>query len=73
MTKKYVNSLARSQIVVSNKCIYFQVIKFIDASATEPLEITAVDRGILELKTVVANLDKQIERIQRKMDEYVPH
>ncbi|KAF5389917.1 hypothetical protein D9757_003686 [Collybiopsis confluens] len=33
-------------------------------------EITAVDRGILELKSAVENLQAQIEGIQRKIDAY---
>ncbi|KAF9075124.1 Snf7-domain-containing protein [Rhodocollybia butyracea] len=41
------------------------VVKFVEDGEDE---ITAVDRGILELKTAVANLHSQIEGIHRKMD-----
>jgi charged multivesicular body protein 7 len=42
------------------------VIKFVDASGTP--EITTVDRGVLELKTAVANLSTQIDHITVKID-----
>ncbi|KAJ3763887.1 Snf7-domain-containing protein [Lentinula raphanica] len=42
------------------------VVKFINNGATA--DITAVDRGILELKTAVANLHFQIEGLHRKVD-----
>ncbi|TFK42436.1 Snf7-domain-containing protein [Crucibulum laeve] len=46
------------------------IIKFIDAAAlTEARTLTAVDRGLLELKTAVANLQSQIDGIQRRIDE----
>lgn len=38
-----------------------------DVTAESP-EITAVDRGVLELKNAVANLDSQIANIQSKID-----
>ncbi|KIK57660.1 hypothetical protein GYMLUDRAFT_172146 [Collybiopsis luxurians FD-317 M1] len=41
------------------------IVKFIEDGEAE---ITAVDHGILELKTAVANLRLQIEGIQRKID-----
>lgn len=45
------------------------MVKFIDADATtEAQEISAVDRGVLELKNAVANLDAQIANIQSKID-----
>ncbi|KAF9075127.1 hypothetical protein BDP27DRAFT_1415505 [Rhodocollybia butyracea] len=44
------------------------VVKFVEDDEDE---ITAVDRGILELKTAVANLRAQIEGIHRKMDLYL--
>ncbi|EIM90317.1 uncharacterized protein STEHIDRAFT_119337 [Stereum hirsutum FP-91666 SS1] len=46
-----------------------EVVKFVDLGATaEPPEISAVDRGVLELKNAVANLDAQIANIQSKID-----
>ncbi|KAF8163455.1 Snf7-domain-containing protein [Crassisporium funariophilum] len=46
------------------------VIKFIDKYASaEQHEITAVDRGILELKSAIRNLRVQVESLQSKMDE----
>ena len=32
-------------------------------------EVTAIDRGILELKAAVANLQDQVDRLHGKMDE----
>lgn len=32
-------------------------------------EVTAIDRGILELKTAVANMEDQVDRLHLKMDE----
>lgn len=32
-------------------------------------EVTAIDRGILELKTAVANLQDQVDRLHGKVDE----
>ncbi|KAF4603795.1 hypothetical protein EYR40_000966 [Pleurotus pulmonarius] len=55
----------RKVVVMEN-----EVIKFISPSATaEERTITVVDRGILELKTAVENMHKQIESIQRRMNE----
>ncbi|SJL00495.1 uncharacterized protein ARMOST_03808 [Armillaria ostoyae] len=46
-----------------------EVIKFIDKDATpETWRITAVDRGVLELKSAVTNLHNQIEALQKKID-----
>lgn len=46
------------------------VIKFISPfAAAEERTITVVDRGILELKTAVENMHRQIESIQRRMNE----
>ncbi|KAK0459826.1 uncharacterized protein EV420DRAFT_1675979 [Desarmillaria tabescens] len=46
-----------------------EVIKFIDKDAPpETWRITAVDRGVLELKSAVANLHGQIEGLQKKID-----
>ncbi|KAJ3895708.1 Snf7-domain-containing protein [Lentinula edodes] len=42
------------------------VVKFIEDDAEA--EISGVDRGILELKTAVANLHAQIEGLQKKID-----
>ncbi|KDQ33453.1 hypothetical protein PLEOSDRAFT_21087 [Pleurotus ostreatus PC15] len=54
----------RKVVVMDN-----EVIKFISPSApTEERTITVVDRGILELKTAVENMHKQIESIQRRMN-----
>jgi len=52
--------------------INFQVIKFIDRETDELASITAVDRGILELKTAVTNVQRQADNIQQKISEYVP-
>ncbi|KAJ7444910.1 Snf7-domain-containing protein [Mycena latifolia] len=47
------------------------VIKFLDsANVTSVREITAVDRGILELKEAVQHLHLQVEEFQRKIDLY---
>ncbi|KAJ8586100.1 hypothetical protein M405DRAFT_772128 [Rhizopogon salebrosus TDB-379] len=43
------------------------VIKFV--TADHDREITAVDRGILELKTAVRNLREQVDGIQNKIDQ----
>lgn len=37
--------------------------------ALEDRVITAVDRGILELKSAILNLQHQIDAVQTKMDE----
>ena len=37
-------------------------------------QVSAVDRGILELKTAIMNMHKQIESLHSKMDELsIPH
>ncbi|KAJ7120503.1 Snf7-domain-containing protein [Mycena crocata] len=47
------------------------LIKFIDPQIVSDVrEITAVDRGILELKEAVRHLQAQITEYQRKMDQY---
>jgi charged multivesicular body protein 7 len=45
----------------------YQVIKFVEASSGIR-EITAVDRGVLELKTAVANLSTQIDQVTARID-----
>ncbi|PPQ63058.1 hypothetical protein CVT24_005913 [Panaeolus cyanescens] len=48
-----------------------EVIKFVDSSTSvEDRTITAVDRGILELKTAIRNLNAQVEALQRKINEW---
>jgi len=44
-----------------------QVIKFVSANSGT-LEVTAIDHGILELKTAIANLSTQIDHITAKID-----
>ncbi|KAI6005672.1 hypothetical protein EDD15DRAFT_2426179 [Pisolithus albus] len=51
------------QILVRDK----DVIKFIAADREK--EVTVIDRGILELKTAVGNLQSQVNAIQGKIDE----
>ncbi|KAF8911959.1 hypothetical protein CPB84DRAFT_1760878 [Gymnopilus junonius] len=47
-----------------------EIIKFVDKSASlEERTITAVDRGILELKSAIHNLGAQVEAIQSKIEE----
>ena len=46
-----------------------QVIKFVDEGTAHTAEVTAVDSGILALKTSVAKLQAQIDSIQRRIDE----
>lgn len=46
---------------------YYQVIKFVAANSGT-LEVTAIDRGILELKTATANLSTQIDDITAKIN-----
>lgn len=51
--------------------IFSKVIKFIDKDApVEERPITAVDRGILELKTAVKSLQAQVDGLQLKINEY---
>ncbi|KAF9246142.1 Snf7-domain-containing protein [Melanogaster broomeanus] len=45
-----------------------EVIKFVTAEYDDR-EITAVDRGILELKVAISNLQGQVDRLHGKMDE----
>lgn len=49
---------------------YPQVIKFLEPTSTEPPEITAVDTGVLELKTAVDKLQAQVDSIQSKIGQY---
>ncbi|KZT26511.1 hypothetical protein NEOLEDRAFT_1177512 [Neolentinus lepideus HHB14362 ss-1] len=46
-----------------------EVIKFVDTISTEPSQVTAVDHGVLELKTAVENLQAQVDDLQKKIDE----
>ncbi|KAI0726646.1 Snf7-domain-containing protein [Fomitopsis betulina] len=43
------------------------VIKFLEPNSTEPPEITAVDTGVLELKTAVEKLEAQVDSIHTKI------
>ena len=48
---------------------YFsQVIKFIVPANSSTQEVTAIDRGILELKTAISDLSTQIDHITEKID-----
>ncbi|KAG1782619.1 Snf7-domain-containing protein [Suillus placidus] len=63
-TKVLIKYLERERrVVVQNG----DVIKFVTASHDR--EITAVDRGILQLKTAVRNLREQVDSIQNKIDQ----
>ncbi|KAG2111664.1 Snf7-domain-containing protein [Suillus discolor] len=63
-TKVLIKFLERERrVVVQNG----DVIKFV--SASHDREITAVDRGILQLKTAVRNLREQVDGIQNKIDQ----
>ena len=44
-----------------------QVIKFVDEGS--PREITAVDVGVLELKSAITSLESSIDRMQAQIDE----
>ncbi|TFY70266.1 hypothetical protein EVG20_g2735 [Dentipellis fragilis] len=44
------------------------VIKFVESATPDQLEITFVDRGILELKNAVASLSAQVDNIHQKID-----
>ncbi|OJT06215.1 hypothetical protein TRAPUB_2937 [Trametes pubescens] len=46
-----------------------QVIKFVEQGATESFEVTAVDSGLLALKTAVQKLQAQVDGLQRRIDE----
>jgi hypothetical protein len=60
-----VHPLIRNGELTSQK-----VIKFVDRDAPpEARQITAVDRGILELKSAVENMHAQVNGIQHKIDE----
>lgn len=43
------------------------MVKFV--SDDHDREVTAIDRGILELKVAVADLQDQVDRLHSKMDE----
>ncbi|KAF9454637.1 hypothetical protein P691DRAFT_754563 [Macrolepiota fuliginosa MF-IS2] len=48
-----------------------EVVKFIDSTTPHDERIiTTVDRGILELKSAISNMQRQVDGIHRKMDEY---
>lgn len=50
-----------------------QVIKFVDkATQLEEQTVTAIDHGILELKTAISKLHTQVDALHSKIDEYVP-
>ncbi|KAL5489779.1 hypothetical protein ACEPAI_4611 [Sanghuangporus weigelae] len=54
------------KIIVTNE----EVIKVIDSSNSEvPRVITSLDRGMLELKTAVENLEQQVELLNRRIAE----
>ncbi|KAJ3509631.1 hypothetical protein NLJ89_g5120 [Agrocybe chaxingu] len=47
-----------------------EIIKFVDSSASsDERTITAVDRGIVELKSAVHSLQTQVDSLQNKIDE----
>ena len=46
-----------------------KVIKFLEDGAPRPSEVTAVDSGLLALKTSVDKLQAQIDSIQHRIDE----
>ncbi|KAL1947890.1 hypothetical protein VTO73DRAFT_13614 [Trametes versicolor] len=46
-----------------------EVIKFVEQGTTETLEVTAVDSGLLALKTAVQKLQAQVDGLQRRIDE----
>jgi charged multivesicular body protein 7 len=48
------------------------VIKFILDETSTAHEINAIDRGILELKSAVENLQAQVNGLQHKIDEFSP-
>ncbi|KAA1469435.1 hypothetical protein DENSPDRAFT_835058 [Dentipellis sp. KUC8613] len=52
------------KVVVVDK----DVIKFVESASPDQLEITSVDRGILELKTAVASLSAQVDNIHQRID-----
>ncbi|KAI0664820.1 Snf7-domain-containing protein [Cubamyces menziesii] len=46
-----------------------EVIKFLEQGVSETPEVTAVDNGILALKTAVEKLQKQVDGLQHRIDE----
>lgn len=63
-------SVFSNQFLISSLTIAGQVIKFV-ADANDLSEITAVDHGILELKTALGNLHAQVESLQGKIETCV--
>lgn len=53
--------------LLKHRAYCYQVIKFVDANSGTQ-EVTAVDRGVLELKTAIANLSTQIDQITTNLD-----
>ncbi|KAH9854222.1 hypothetical protein C2E23DRAFT_754053 [Lenzites betulinus] len=45
------------------------IIKFVESGVSESLDITAVDSGLLALKTAVQKLQAQVDSLQRRIDE----
>ncbi|EIW60360.1 uncharacterized protein TRAVEDRAFT_145680 [Trametes versicolor FP-101664 SS1] len=45
------------------------VIKFVEQGTAESFEVTAVDSGLLALKTAVQKLQAQVDGLQRRIDE----
>ncbi|KDR73493.1 hypothetical protein GALMADRAFT_251201 [Galerina marginata CBS 339.88] len=66
-TKVLVKFLERERgVIVVDK----ETIKFVDKDApVEERRITAVDRGIVELKNAIRNLQAQVEALQSKIEE----
>ncbi|KIJ16763.1 hypothetical protein PAXINDRAFT_75026 [Paxillus involutus ATCC 200175] len=63
-TKVLLRYLERDRkVIIQDK----DVIKFV--TADHDREVTPVDRGILELKTAISNLQIQVDRLQGKMEE----
>lgn len=48
-----------------------QVVKFVDAIDTSEHEITAVDTGLLALKTAIHNLQSQLDNLQKRIEQLV--
>jgi charged multivesicular body protein 7 len=47
-----------------------QMMKFVVNEISTPHEINAIDRGILELKCAVENLQAQVNELQHKIYEF---
>ncbi|KAI0059016.1 hypothetical protein BV25DRAFT_1963538 [Artomyces pyxidatus] len=54
------------RVIVSEK----EVIKFVEPNFSQPSEITAVDHGVLELKTAVGALQSQVDNVTSKIESY---